>query len=207
MKLYNLAIALTAAVFTSCSQTDKSDVGECGNATEIALENIMTRTSVRQYQPDRAIGSDTVEMILKAAMSAPTAVNKQPWEFVVVNDRAVIDSLCAALPYAKMLAQAPLAIIPCGNMERALEGEGRQLWIQDLSAATENLLLAVHAYGLGAVWTSVYPDSTRIADVSRVMNLPSSIIPLAVVPIGYPAGENTPKDKWDPTKVHYNTFK
>lgn len=207
MKLYNLGIALTAAAFTACSPTEKSEVGGSSNATEIALENIMTRTSVRQYQPDRKIGSDTVEMILKAAMSAPTAVNKQPWEFIVVDNRAAIDSLCAALPYAKMLAQAPLAIIPCGNMERTLEGEGHQLWIQDLSAATENLLLAVHAYGLGAVWTSVFPDQARIAAVSRVMNLPSSVIPLAVVPIGYPAGENTPKDKWDPAKVHYNTFK
>lgn len=208
MKLYSLALSFAAfAAMASCTATDNASDAKTSDATEIAIENILTRTSVRQYQPNRTIGADTIEMILKAAMSAPTAVNKQPWEFVVLNNRATIDTLASALPYAKMLAQAPLAIVTCGNMARYLEGDSRELWIQDVSAATENLLLAVNAYGLGAVWTSVYPDSTRIADVSRVLNLPSTVIPLAVVPIGYPAGETTPKDKWDTSKVHYNSFK
>lgn len=167
----------------------------------------MTRTSVRQYAPERTIGADTVETLLRAAMSAPSAVNKQPWEFVVLDNREAIDSLAEVLPYAKMLTGAPLAVVTCGNMERALEGEGRGFWIQDVSAATENLLLAAHAMGLGAVWTGVYPDSTRTADVSRALGLPSNVIPLAVVPIGYLAGPQTPKDKWDAGKVHKNGWK
>jgi len=197
------AIALFAAV-TACT-TSGTDATHA-DSTNAAIDNIMTRTSVRQYHPDRTIGADTIETLLRAAMSAPSAVNKQPWEFVVIDNRADIDTLASVLPYAKMLNQAPVAIVTCGNMERALEGDARGFWIQDVSAATENLLLAAHAMGLGAVWTGVYPDSTRVADVRRTLKLPVNVIPLAVVPLGFPAAPQTPKEKWDTAKVHHNVW-
>lgn len=189
---------------TSCNDNNQ-DSTAVKDSNE-AIENIMTRTSVRQYDSARTISSDTVEILLRAAMSAPTAVNKQPWQFVVLDTREAIDSLTQYLPYAKMLEKAPLAIVPCGDLSLAIEGEGETYWIQDVSAATENLLLAAHALGLGAVWTGVYPIQERVAGVQKALMLPDSIIPLAVVPIGYPKGEQAPKDKWKPEKVHYNKY-
>jgi nitroreductase len=212
MKINSIVLAVACAMSmaaTSCggkgcnSATEANDTVADGLA---AINNIMTRTSIRQYEVGHAISSDTVEVLLKAAMAAPTAVNRQPWAFVVVDDRATMDSLKAVCPNARMLDTAALAIAVCGDMERALEGPGHDFWIQDVSAATENLLLAAHAMGLGAVWTGVYPDSVRTAGVSGVLGLPTNIVPLAVVPVGYPAENPEPKDKWDATKVHYNSW-
>lgn len=171
-----------------------------------AIENILTRTSIRQYQPGRIVPADTLETLLRAAMAAPTAVNRQPWEFVVVDDRALLDSLMTVCPYARMLEHASLAIVTCGNMNRALEGEGRDFWIEDVSAATENLLLAAHALDLGAVWTGVYPSAERVSGIQKILNLPETIVPLALVPVGYPAVDPEPKDKWNPEKVKYNRW-
>lgn len=192
-----------SVMMTACSDKAAHNGGEkeSGNA---ALECIMTRTSVRAYDADRKISKDTVDILLKAAMAAPTAVNKQPWAFVVVDDRAVMDSLMAACPYARMLESAPMAIVTCGDLSLAIEGEARDMWIQDVSAATENLQLAANAVGLGAVWTGVYPIADRMDGVCKALGLPSNIVPLAVVPIGYPSGSTAPKDKWMPEKVHYN---
>ncbi|WP_303633338.1 nitroreductase family protein, partial [uncultured Muribaculum sp.] len=111
---------------------------------------------------------------------------------------------CSSDLYAKMLKHAPLAIIPCGDLDKALEGDGQAFWIQDVSAATENMLIAANALGVGAVWTAVYPDESRIDAVRKVLGMPASIMPLAVVPMGYPAGEHHPKDKWKPENIHYN---
>lgn len=208
MNMKRLSIAmltLTAITIMSCDNNNKAVPAEnsAGNAT---IENILTRTSVRQYDSERTISRDTVEILLRAAMSAPTAVNKQPWQFVVLDKREAIDSLCTYLPYAKMLEHAPLAIVTCGDLTKAIEGEGETYWIQDVSAATENLLLAAHALGLGAVWTGVYPISDRVKGVQKALGMPDSIVPLAVVPIGYPAMDQAPKDKWDPAKIHYNKY-
>jgi len=185
------------SVDNSLSKTDEASV---------VLDAIATRTSVRNYVADRAVPADTVTLLLRAAMAAPTAVNKRPWAFVVVNERAMLDSLAGVLPYAQMLKHAPLAIVPCGDMTRALEGNGRDFWIQDVSAATENMLIAAHALGLGAVWTGVYPDTERVNDVRKVLGMPDEIIPLCVVPVGYPDGEHIPKDKWDESKIRYNKW-
>lgn len=171
-----------------------------------AIETIMTRTSVRQYIPDRPISADTVEILLRAGMAAPTARNSQPWEFVVVNTREGLDSLCNASPHGKMLATAPLAIVPCGNMGKTMKKAAHMMWVQDLSAASENILLAAHSLGLGAVWVGVFPVPERIEGVSKALQLPDTIIPLCIIPIGYPAGENTPKDKWNPECIHYNKY-
>jgi nitroreductase len=178
---------------------------ETKNPTEMVLENIYTRTSVRSYV-SRDIEKEKVEQLLRAAMSAPTANNRQPWAFVVVNDRAVLNQLADSLPYAKMLTEAPLAIVVCGDLSKGAEGETSTYWVQDASAATENLLLAAHGLGLGAVWTGVYPNTKRVEAVKSVLSLPANIIPLNVIPIGYPKGPQAPKDKWKTDNIHYNKW-
>ena len=201
-----LAVIMTVA-FTSCNNNNNTSTEPQAKDTSSAvLDAIYTRTSIRTYQPDHAVSRDTVEMLLRAAMSAPTAVNKQPWAFVVLDTREALDSLAEVLPYAKMLKHAPLAIVTCGDMNKAIEGEGRDFWIQDVSAATENLLIAAHALGLGAVWTGVYPDHERVNAVQERLGMPANIIPLSVVPVGYPEGEHQPKDKWNPDAVHFNRW-
>lgn len=193
---------------SSCTTSSTPDATADQSTGNAALECILTRTSVRQYQPDRTISRDTVETLLRAAMSAPTAVNKQPWAFIALDDRAALDSLAQVLPYARMLTKAPLAIVTCGDLSKAIDGEDadKGFWIQDVSAATENLLLAAHAMGLGAVWTGVYPDAERVKDVQERLGLPANVIPLAVVPVGYPTGPQKPKDKWAPANVHFNKW-
>lgn len=211
MKTSSLFTTIIASVMTlsSCTSTANTDSSETTATTEnAALECIFTRTSVRQFQPDRSISRDTVETLLRAAMSAPTAVNKQPWAFVAVDNRQELDSLSASLPYARMLKEASLAIVTCADLSKSIDGEDfqRGFWIQDVSAATENLLLAAHALGLGAVWTGVYPDAERVKAVQQRLGMPEHIIPLAVVPIGYPTGTQTPKDKWNTENIHFNRW-
>lgn len=170
-----------------------------------AYTNILTRTSVRRFA-DRKVDGALRDAILHAAMSAPSGVNRQPWEFVVVDDKALLEALAQALPYAKMAAKAPMAIIVCGNKERFLDGDDSTLWEQDLSAASENILLAAHALGLGGVWTCLYPHPDRMEAVARILNLPAGYVPFNLIPVGYPEAEHKPMDKWHPERVHYNKF-
>lgn len=168
-----------------------------------ALNCIMTRTSIRQYQ-DRPVEQEKVEQLLRAAMAAPTAVNKQPWHFYVLNTKEAINRLAdASQRGSDMVRSAALVIVVCGDMDKALEGKAREYWIQDTSAATENLLLAAHALGLGAVWTGVYPMKERVEMTTKVLNLPENLVPLCTILIGYPAENPTPKDKWKPENVTY----
>ena len=191
---------MTLMAISSCSQ--KNPEAASDTAKDV-IENIMTRTSIRQYTGE-AIGRDTLKTLVKAGMAAPTAVNAQPWAFVVVTDRAVLDSLDAVHPYAH-LKKAGAAIVVCGDMEKALEGDNQAYWIQDCSAASENILLAAHAYGLGAVWCGVYPNPERIPSVKQVLGLPDSVMPLNVITIGHPENpDHQPKDKWNPESGHYN---
>lgn len=168
-----------------------------------AYMNILRRISVRIYE-DTPVSDDQIAALLHAAMSAPSAVNRQPWEFIVVDDRKLLVQLADALPYAKMTAHAPVAIVVCGNEERFLDGVDSTLWEQDLSAAAENILLAAHAIGLGGVWTCLYPHDDRIAPVRKILNLPDHLIPFNLIPIGYPEKEHAPMEKWHPDRVHQN---
>ena len=170
-----------------------------------AYQTILSRTSVRAYT-DQKVEKAKIEKLLRAAMAAPTAVNKQPWHFVVIEDKHVLEQIAEEIPTAKMAARAPLAITVCGDMEKALDGEGRGFWVQDASAATENLLLAAHAMGLGAVWTSVYPIKDKVEATRALLKLPETIVPLGTIVIGYPKETPQPKDKWKPENVSYNTF-
>lgn len=196
------ALTVSASMFSCNCGTKCESPAESQDQTEAIIQNIMTRTSVRAYT-DQAIGKDTIEAILKAGMAAPTAVNAQPWHFVAVTNRAILDSLATSNPNARMLHQAPLAIVVCGDITKTLEGKGREFWIQDCSAATENILLAAHAYGLGAVWTAAYPIDDRIASISTTLQLPETIVPLCAIIIGHPAENPEPKDKWKEENVTY----
>lgn len=194
-----ITLGMAALVLAaSCSQA-KRNAGDSA-----VIENIMTRTSVRQFT-SRPIAKDTLEMIVRAGMAAPSAMNKQPWAFVVVTEKEMLDSLCVVHPYSN-LKTATAAIVVCGDLEKAINGFGREYWIQDCSAATENILLAAHALGLGAVWCGVYPNPNIMPQVARVLGLPSWVIPLNIVTMGYPASESQPKDKWNPENVHYQRW-
>lgn len=171
-----------------------------------AYMSILSRVSVRRYA-DKTVTPEQVSAILHAGMSAPTGVNKQPWEFVVIDDPELLGQLAEALPYAKMTAHAPVAIVVCGNKDRFLDGVDDVLWEQDLSAASENILLAAHAIGLGGVWTCIYPHEERMAPVRTILNLPDNLIPFNLIPIGYPEKEHAPMDKWHPERVHQNRLK
>ncbi len=179
-----------------CKQIDK---------TQAVMENIFARKSVRSYKADAngtplQISRDTLEQIIKAGMAAPTAKNKQPWEFFVVEDREPMVKLAQQLPYGKMLSSASAAIVVLGNPEIS------NLWYLDCSAATENILLAIQAYGLGGVWTAGYPYEDRVANIKAALNIPDPYIPLCLIPIGYPCKDEQPKDKWNPQRVHYNVW-
>ncbi|MBN1261068.1 MAG: nitroreductase family protein [Anaerolineae bacterium] len=165
-----------------------------------ALENIMTRRSIRRYQ-DELISEDIVTQLLQAAMAAPSAGNQQPWHFVVIDDRALLDAIPEFHPYAQMLREAPLAIMICADLQNERHSG---YWVQDCSAATQNLLLAAHALGLGAVWLGCYPREDRIAGLQNLFKLPESIVPLCVVSIGHPAEEKGPANRYNLERVHRN---
>ena len=196
-KLFAKMLLLAGALATSSSCVAATPV----DSASIVLNNIATRASVRQFT-NQPVDKATLETIVRAGMAAPSAVNKQPWAFIVVTEREGLDNLNGVHPYAN-LKTATAAIIVCGDMESALQGVAREYWIQDCSAATENILLAAHALGLGAVWCGVHPDSKRVSEVSRVLGLPEGIIPLNIITMGYPASQPQPKDKWKPEKIHY----
>lgn len=168
-----------------------------------ALMSILNRVSVRLYA-DKPVMPEQVSAILHAAMSAPSGVNMQPWDFIVVDEPELLTQLADTLPYAKMTAHGPIAIVVCGNKDRFLNGIDGNLWEQDLSAASENILLAAHAIGLGGVWTCIYPHEERIAPVRSILNLPENLVLFNLIPIGYPEKQHAPMNKWHPERVHQN---
>lgn len=203
-KLNTVLLAAVAAVVCSCCGNCDKSCGETDKSAAV-IENIMTRTSIRAFA-DTPVEDEKIETILRAGMAAPSAVNKQPWAFVVVQGRENLDRLSEANPRARMLATAQAAIVVCGDMSKAIEGPMGEYWVQDASAATENILLAAHGLGLGAVWTGVYPNPNVMPNIAEALELPSHVIPLCVIPIGYPAESPAPKDKWKPENVHYNRW-
>ncbi|MGE0076795.1 MAG: nitroreductase family protein [Bacteroidales bacterium] len=168
------------------------------------VKAIMSRRSIRSFL-NLSVKKSQLEQIIKAGMAAPSARNMQPWSFIVVTDRAMLDKLGNKLPYAKMLLEATAAIIVCGVPDKAGDSPAGY-WVQDCSAATQNILLAIEALGLGAVWTGVYPREDRIAIVREVLEIPEGIFPLNVIPLGYPKGEHQPKDKFKPENIHWEKW-
>ena len=165
-----------------------------------ALTVIHSRKSVRKFQ-DKPVTKDQLETLLRAGMASPSAADQRPWAFVAITDRAVLDTLWYSSPYTKMLRQAKAAIVVCGDTRKGLKSE---VWVQDCSAASENILLAAEAIGLGAVWCGIYLNPEPTAFVKKVLNLPAEVIPLNIIAIGYPTGEEKPKNKWDPANIHWN---
>lgn len=204
MKKLTLAFILLAMTAASCCNSSEDP----NAAREAVLENIANRKSVRAYT-DEPVSDADIETLLRAAMAAPSAMNRQPWEFVVINNRDTLDALAGKLRHAKMLSQAPLAIVVCAEtMMTNREGEQVEniFWEHDASAATENLLLAAEAIGLGAVWTAA-SDPVRSAEVCSALGITGTVKPLCVIPIGHPANpDEQPKDKWKPEKIHYNRW-
>jgi nitroreductase len=163
-----------------------------------ALTCIMTRRSTRKYEPGD-ISDQTMEQLLRAAMAAPSAGNAQPWHFVVLRDRAVLDEIPSFHPYAKMVREAAAAILVCGDP--SLE-KYKGFWVQDCSNASLSILLAAHALGLGAVWVGVYPEADRVEGFRRLLGLPEQIIPLSLLPLGRPGQQAGSVDRFESGRVH-----
>lgn len=193
-----ILLALASIVLMACSNQPQVMENQ-------AINTIMTRVSVREFTGEK-ISNAQLDTLLRAAMAAPSAINKQPWAFIVVTDEEKIAALGEALPYSRCSNKPAVAIIPCGDLSKAIEGEMANFWINDVSAATENLLLAAHAMGLGAVWTGLHPDMNRAKMVQDMLGLPEHIIPLCVVPVGVPAEKPEIKDKFKPENIHYNEW-
>jgi nitroreductase len=168
-----------------------------------ALDALLTRRSVREYA-EKAVSEELVDRLLHAAMAAPSAGNQQPCHFIVVRDSKLREATAAAEPHGGMIARAPVAVVVCADLH-LVRHEG--FWIQDCAAATENLLLAAHALGLGAVWVGTYPREERVAGLRAVFGLPEHVVPFAVVPVGYPVEQLAPANRFDPGRVHVDGYK
>jgi len=168
------------------------------------LKVILGRKSVRVFTGEK-MDKETVNLLIRAGMAAPSSMNKQPWSFIGITDRAILNELGDGLPYAKMLKQAGAAIVVCGSPDFE-NAELRDYWVQDCSAATENILLAVEAIGLGAVWTGVFPRKDRLDYVRKTLKIPPEYLPLNVLAIGQPATLTQPKDKYISEKIHWDCW-
>ena len=161
---------------------------------------LQARRSIRKYTKE-AVSKEDIDILLHAAMSGPSACNKMPWEFFVVTDEAVLEKLRNAANYSKI--EAPLAIVVCGNLSRALPMQLAPYWIQDCSAATENILLAATDLGLGTVWCGIHPQKRAEKKVSEALGLTEKQIPLNIIYVGHPDEEQEPRDQYNEKYVHY----
>jgi len=164
------------------------------------LEAISTRRSVRSFT-SKPIAKEIVEELLRAAMSAPSAGNEQPWQFVVMDDRRMLDRIIDVNPNAKMCKEAQAAILVCGDTSKE---KYPGFWVQDCSAAAQNILLAAHDKGIGSVWTGVYPIEERVEGFRRLLGLPENVVPFCLVPLGYPAKQVPQVDRFQRDRVHHN---
>ncbi len=165
-----------------------------------ALEAILSRRSIRKYQ-NKAVSEEQVNKLLEAAMSAPSAHNQQPWHFVVLNDHKVMDEIPKFHQYAKMIPEAALSIVVCGDT-----GKADGFWVQDCSAAIQNMLVAARGMGLGSVWLGVYPRENLCQSMKELVGLPENITPLGIVVVGHPAEEKPPSNRFSAARVHYNNW-
>jgi len=166
------------------------------------IQEIVNRRSVRSYRSD-AVTEAQIEQVIRAAMAAPSAGNQQPWEFIILTDRDLLVKITEVHPYAKMLLEAPAAIVVCGNMSRE---KHKDFWIQDCSAAVQNMLLEATHHGLGSVWLGVYPRQDRIDGLKKMFKLPESVIPFAVVALGYAREQPSPVDRFNSAYIHRNEW-
>jgi len=167
---------------------------------------IFKRTSVRKYT-DEKITPEEIELILRAAMAAPSAKNSQPWEFVAIQNKDTLMKITEFHPYSSMLPNAPLAIVVCANKTKEMPDlKGLDFWVQDCAAATQNIMLQSTELGLGSVWLGVFPKEQIFKPLAALLELPPNVIPFSIVPIGHPDGEFHPKDKFDKAKIHFEKW-
>lgn len=163
-------------------------------------EVLLKRRSVRKFT-DQPVPQEYIEELLHAAMSGPSACNKRPWAFYVVTNEEKMEELRACSHFAKM--QAKLSIVVCGDLSRTLPQQMAAYWIQDCSAATENILLRATDLGLGAVWCGIHPQERAEKLVAQALNLPGNMIPLNIIHLGFPAEEPEARDQFEEECVHY----
>jgi len=209
MKQISLFIALMATLLISGCNCKTQ---ECPAS---AMDVIMARTSIRSFTGD-PVSKEQLETLLKAGMAAPTAMNVQPWRFVVVTDKDRIAEVFGAGPRSGMFTTAGAVIVVCGETTFMRKPFGQpdapeteqpnMFWYEDCSAAAENILLAATAEGLGAVWTAGYPAMERIAPIAAALGLPENVVPLCIIPVGIPAEDPAPKDKWKPENIHWEQW-
>ncbi|MDR2143923.1 MAG: nitroreductase family protein [Treponema sp.] len=175
------------------------------------MNMIFKRRSVRDFLP-KPVEKEKLERILRAAFEAPSAHNRRPWEFIVITEKEKRDAIAGMSPWAKMCSQAAAVIACCADLKKGDPGYEKggdpedSLWEQDISAATENGLLQITEEGLGGVWLGWYPDKSRVKAFSDYFKLPAHIVPAALIALGYPARESHPKDRYDPEKVHWESW-
>jgi len=167
-----------------------------------AMDAILSRRSIRRYT-EQPVSDETIKELLEAAMSAPSAGNEQPWHFLVIRERQILNEIPKYHQYSQMLRDAPVAIMVCGD-ERLQKYEG--YWVQDCSAATENILIAAQAKGLGAVWLGVFPIEDRVIALRKLLNIPEEVIPFSLISIGYPAEEKPPSGRYDTSRIHHDRW-
>lgn len=212
MKKTILMLAAATLLVAAC-QTEPQPI--VNDPAEVVMTNILNRKSVRSYTGD-TIPAKVMENLLRAAMAAPSGRNIQPWSFVVLNDTSRYDEIFGENFNMGMYKQSAAVVVVCAdttvvrpprdNPDAPAVQQPNGIWRDDMGAVTENLLLAVEAHGLGACWTACYPYADRMEPVKKALGLPATVVPYSVVPIGYPAGDEQPKDKWDASRIHYNNW-
>ena len=169
-----------------------------------AVTAILTRRSIRDYTP-RPVPEEMIKLLLTAGMAAPSAFGERSTEFVVVNDPKIITEIAKVNPNSLQLKKMTVGIVVCGNQNKE-KNKGQGYWQLDGAVASENILIAANALGLGAVWTAIYPYPERIPAVQKLLNLPEQVIPLTIIPIGYPAERKVRENRYDASRVHYNRW-
>ena len=166
------------------------------------MDAVFKRRSIRKYT-DQKVKSEVIEHLLKAAMAAPSARNRQPWEFVIIDDKEILAKIPDIHPYAAMAAEAPAAILVCGKPN---DETSKSYWVQDCAAATENILVEVATLDLGAVWCGIHPRKPREKGMRDLLGIPENVTPFSLVVIGHPAEHKEPSDRYDPARVHKNSW-
>lgn len=164
------------------------------------MDAILTRRSIRKYLPE-PVSRDMVKNILKAGMSAPSAGDEQPWHFIIIDRRDLLEKISEMHPYAKMLKNAPAVLLICADPNVP---KFKDFWVQDCSAASENMLLAAHAQGLGAVWIGIYPAENLVTGIRELFNIPEHMVPFSAIAIGHPAEEKSGRSRYEVSRIHDN---
>lgn len=209
------ALCMMTGLFTSCCCKSENENSQPMEKNDIVMENILARKSVRHFTAD-TLAPERMERLLKAAMAAPTGMNVQPWHFIVLTDTSRYDEIFGDNFNMRMYKESAAVVIFCAdttvtrpprdNPDAPAVTTPNQIWRDDMGACTENFLLAAEADGLGACWTACYPFHDRMDPIRKALQLPDNIVPYSVVPVGTPGGDEQPKDKWKPEKVHYGRW-